>query len=202
MTLYACGLVGSRGRAFEVSDDGAWLVKDLAPRGAHGECQIHVLVICRRKSLIESTELSEQLRRNRKTGSRTVVHLAHIVVFRLVRVIVPAVVPGRAIAPDNAAGFLQPAIRIDELGTDEPCVRMTLEDRQHRVEPARSRDGIVVKEDQDLATRIAGGAIAAADKTDVGIVAQETHAADDGKCRLRRFRRGVVENPDLLSPRW
>src|ERR1700730_9350059 len=125
MTLYARGLVGSRGRAFEMSDDGAWLVKDLAPRGAHRECQIHVLVICRRESLIESTEVSEQLRRNRKTGSRTVVHLPHIVVFGLIRVIVPAVVPRRAIAPDNAAGFLQPAVRIDELGAAQSGVRMT-----------------------------------------------------------------------------
>src|ERR1700730_14421234 len=124
MTIYACGLVGARGRAFEMSDDGAWLVKDLAPRGAHGECQIPVLVIFRREPLIESTELSEQLRRNRQTGSRTVVHLAHIVVFGLVRVIVAAVVPCRAIAPDNAAGFLQPAIRINELGADQAGIRM------------------------------------------------------------------------------
>ena len=78
---------------------------------------------------------------------------------------------------------------------------MTLEDRQHGVEPARRRDRVIVQENQDLAARNAGGAIAAADKTNVGIVAHETHPADDRKCRLRRFRRGVVENHDLVSSR-
>src|SRR5256885_2821170 len=77
------------------------------------------------------------------------VHLAHIFVSGLARVVVAAVVPCRAIAPDDAAGFLQPAIRIDELGADQPGVRMTLEDRQHGVEPARRRDGVIVQRSEE-----------------------------------------------------
>ena len=113
------------------------LVEHLAPRRAHGEGDVGVLVVRRRVAQVEAAELAEQRRGNREARAGAVVDLAQVVVLRLVGVVVAAVVPRRAVAPDDAAGFLQPAVRIDELGADQPGLGMVVEHREQRVEPAR-----------------------------------------------------------------
>ena len=181
MTLHTLGLVGAGSGSLEVCNDRPGLEVDLAPRRTYGKGQVHVLVIRGRKPCIESAELREQRRGNRKTRARTVVDLAHIVVFGFVGIVVPAIVPSRAVAPYDATGFLEAAIRIDELGADQPGVGVPLENREHRFEPALGWNGIVVEKDEDRAARRLRAAIAAADKAQVGFVAHKAHAANGGK---------------------
>jgi len=55
-----------------------------------------------------------------------------------------------------------------------------LEHRQQRLQPAGGDDRVVVEEDQELAKRQLGAAVAAADEAQVLSVALEAHAAYDG----------------------
>ena len=197
VSLDAGGLVGARGLPLEVDDRRGRLVVDLAARRAHGEREVRVLVVRGRVARVEAAELAKQLHRDRDACARAVVDLAHVVVLGSVRVVVAPPVPRRPVAPDDAARLLQPAVRIDELGADEPRVRVLVEHAQDGLEPPLRHDRVVVEEHDELAARHLRAPVARADEAQVLAVALESHTRDAGERGGGRFRRSVVDDDDL-----
>ena len=197
--LDPAALVGAGGLALEVDDPGRRLVVDAAACGAHGEGEVGVLVIRRRVALVEAAELAEERRRHREAGARAVVHLPQVVVLGPVGVAVAAVVPRGAVAPDDAARLLQPAVRIDELGADQAGVRVAREDLAQRVEPALGDQRVVVEEHQPFAARERRRAVAGAQEAQVLGVALDPHAAHAREVAGRGIGRRVVEDDHLVG---
>ena len=150
VALDARGLIRAGRLALEMNDGRKGLVVDRAPGRAHGEREVHVFVIRGRVAGVEAPDFAEQRARDGEACARTVVGFAQVVVFRLVRVVVAAPVPRRSVAPDDSARLLQSAVRIDELGADQPRIRMVPEHRQDRIEPARRHDRVVVEEQREF----------------------------------------------------
>jgi hypothetical protein len=151
VSLDAAGLVAALRLALEVNDLRLRLVEDLPPRRAHGEGDVGVLVVRRGVAQVEAAEIAEQRRGDGEARAGAVVDLAQVVELRLVRVVVAAEIPRRAVAPDDAPGFLQPSIGIvslcrlspasgarrHEIASSSPPARVSLLRRRIRArEPA------------------------------------------------------------------
>ena len=133
--------------------DGLRLIQHAQSSRAHREGEVGVFVIGRRKAHIEAAELLEQGTRYRDRRAAQVVGVAQIVEPAVGRVFMASVVPAGTIGKHHAAGFLQAAVGIDQLGTDQAGIGMRLERAQQGIQPARLRHGVVVEEDQVLAAR-------------------------------------------------
>ena len=198
LVLLDAGRLVPTGRdALEVHDRRRGLVAHRASRGAHGEREVGVLVVRRRVARVEAAERREQRRGDREAGARAVVDVAHVVVLGPVGIVAAPEVPGRAVAPHDAAGFLQAAVRIDELRADEPRVGIAARIRVERVEPAGRDDRVVVEEHEALAARPRGAEVARRDEADVALGAHERHAGHRRKRLRQRLRRRVVDDDHL-----
>ena len=188
MTFDALCHVGARRLPFEVHDRRQRLVVHVAAGRAHGEREVGVLVIRGRVAGVEPSQRIPERSRNREACTRAVVGFAQVVVLGLPRVIVAAEIPGGAVAPDDPAGLLQPAIGIDELRTDQPRIGMRVEDADQRLEPAGGDDGVVVEEYERIAAGERRAPVAGPDETEVVGVALEAHARDVGEHLGQRLR--------------
>ena len=130
--------------------DTKWLIKDFPAALAHLEGEVGIFVIGRSVLRVEAAELREERCWNHHTGGRAVINLAQIVKFRFGRVLKLSAVPTRAVAPDNAAGFLQTTIRINQFGSDEPGLGFEFEGFAQGRQPALGHSGIIVKKDKKL----------------------------------------------------
>ena len=191
--------VGARGLTLEVHDRRRRLVVDAASRGAHREREVGVLVVRGPVAHVEAADLPPERNRDREARAGAVVDLAQVVVLGAVGIVVAADVPRRAVAPDDAARLLQPAVGIDELRADQPGVGPAVEHREQRVEPARRDDRVVVEQHQEVAAGELRAAVAAADEAQVLRVALEAHAGDLRKRLGSRFRRRVVHDDHLAG---
>ena len=79
--LIPAASVGARGLSFEVDDGRARLVDHLAPRGAHREGEIGVLVVRGGVARIEAAQRREQRGRDGEAGAGAVIGLAQVVVL-------------------------------------------------------------------------------------------------------------------------
>ena len=109
--------VGAVGNSLKVDDLGEGLIHHPVARFSHLKGQVRVLAVGRGVPLVKAADLFPQPHRQHDGGAGNVVHVLHIVVLRLVRVVHPAVVPAGAVAPDDSAGLLKPSIRVYQLGT-------------------------------------------------------------------------------------
>ena len=107
------GALVTRGDAFVVHDLGARLVDDAIAQRAHAETQIRIFVVGRPVRFREAAQSLEQLPTNEQRRARNVIGIAQEVVSRIVGIFGMADVPPGRIAPEDVAGFLQPAVRID-----------------------------------------------------------------------------------------
>ncbi len=189
--------VRARGDAFEMHDRRCGFVVHLVSGRAHGECEVGVFVVGRRVAHVEPAEPAEQIRAHEDRGARAIVGFATERVARIVRIVEAAVVPAGAVAEDDAAGFLQARIRIDQFCADEAGIRRFLDAAHERVEPAGGHLRVVVEEDQQLALRGGGAGVARADEAEIRGVAHDADAFDVGEARRGRVARGVVDDDDF-----
>ncbi len=181
-----------------VDDGGERLIDATQPRRAHAEGKIAVLAIGRCEGFVETAELVPDVPGDGDGGAGDIIRLLHIVELGCRGVLVATIVPGGAVAPDDATGLLQRAVRVDQLRAGE-ADRLVGAQRFHQlIEPARQRDGVVVEEDQHLAACRRGGGIAIAQEAEVLLVAPVMHHTADGRDqRSSAVRRGVVGDDDL-----
>ncbi len=140
---------------------------------------------------------SPQLLRDHQAGAGAVIDLAGIVALGSVGIHAPAIIARRAVAPDDASGLLDPAVRIDELGPDRADIPEGLKGLDHPVEPPLGHRGVVVQEQEIAATRRRGTLVARMDKPQVFVVPHESQSAYAAAQLNRRIGRAVVDQDDL-----
>ena len=189
--------IGAGSRAFVVDDQRSRLVQHAQAGAAHREGEVGVLVIGRGVANIEAVKPFEQRARDRDRRAAAVIGIAHVGEPAVVGRFAATVVPAGAVGEYHAAGFLQAAVGIHELGADQAGVRMSLEGLQHRIQPARLRHGVVVEEDQELAARQRRAVVAGGDEAAIGFAGVHAQAIDPGELRQRVVRRSVVDHDQL-----
>jgi hypothetical protein len=130
--------IGAGRLAFEMDDRAARLVEDLAARRAHREREVGVLVVRGRVSGGRIRRGVEQLAPDGEARAGAVVRLAQVVVLGRFGIVVAPVVPRGAVAPHDAARFLQAAVRVHELRAHEARIGHASRTCEQRVEPARA----------------------------------------------------------------
>ncbi len=160
-------------------DPRTWLVQHLEAAFTQPEGEIAVLAIGRRVAFVEPAHGVEQDARYQQRCRRAVVNLAQIVVGGPIRAIEPAVIPARAIVPDDAARLLQPAVRIQQLGADRADVTAESERQQQRIEPVRQHLRVVVQQQQELALGDARGGVAGAQIAEVARIDDPVNQGTD-----------------------
>ena len=105
-------------------------------------------------------------------------NLTREVVTGMTGVVELAVVPAGAVAPDHAAGFLEPSIGIDQLGAGKSRPGLISEGSFQGLEPAGCDHRVIVEEDKKATTRHARAAVARANETEVLLVPDRDQAFD------------------------
>ena len=98
--------IGSVRHTLKMNHLGQWLIYHPVSGFSHLKGQIGIFTVCRGKSGIKSADLLPQIIRQQDRRTGNVIHILHIVIFRLIRVIQTAIVPAGTIAPDDAASLL------------------------------------------------------------------------------------------------
>ena len=180
--------VGAAGNALEMHHFRARLIDHLESGLTHLEGQIGVFVVGRGVVAVESAELGEQAGANQDRRTRTVVHLARVVEARVVGLLESAIVPAVSVAKDDAPGFLQAAIGVDQLGARQPALGNLGKGVHQCVQPAGPDRGVIVEKADELAASLRSARIAGADEAQVLGVADQPQAIDLGQlvCALIR----------------
>ena len=144
--LDALVLIGPVRHPLVMDDDGAGHVEHLLAGGAQAEGEVAVLAIGRQENLVEAVHLLEGIAADHERGARAVIGLADVVVFGAGRVEAATVVPGVAVIPQNAAGFLQRAVREDQLRARHCGIRPDVERVGQGIDGAGPEFGVVVEE--------------------------------------------------------
>ena len=187
--------------ALKMHDPRPWLIQGLQTQSPQSEGKIGVFEIGRRIALIEAAHAQEQGTRDHQGGAGAVVHLSHIVVNRLVGIFVPAEIPAAAVVPDDAAGFLQGAVGIQQLGPDRAHVVSAAEQRQHCVAPAVQHLRVVVQEQQILPARGFRRPVATADEAQIGLVPLQADAFDSGQVGDLLSGEGIIDDDHFQQGR-
>ena len=109
-----------------------------------GEGEVGILAVGRCKEFIKASDFFPKGSANEDCRTGDIVYFLHIIVFRLIRVLQSSVVPAGGIGPDNSARFLQPPVRVDELGTHHTGIRASFYKLQKGREPAFCHFRIIV----------------------------------------------------------
>ncbi len=195
--LDAAAGIRAAGDAFEMDHRGRRLVDHLQACLADLEGQVGVLVIGRCIAGIEAAQALEQLFFQHDCGTGTIVGGAGVAVGRVGRIAKAPVVPARAIAEHQAAGFLQATVGIDQARTDQAGAVEFRERVQHGFQPAGGDLGIVVEEQQPAAAGRRRAGVAAADEAQVFLVAEQVQAGNGGQGVGAVIGRGIVDNDDF-----
>jgi hypothetical protein len=197
VALHAFREVGAVGYALEVDDFRRGLVIDAATRFACTEAEVRILAVGRHVALVETAEGFEKRARNEQARARAVVGFAHIVVFRLRRVVAAPVVPCGTVAPHDAARLLQAPVGVDEFAPATPAFGSRSKIARSASSDPGCTDDVVVEEKEIVAARERCAAIAVAHEPEVGHVPLEAHALHDREAIGGGFRRAVVHDEDL-----
>ena len=114
--------------------------------GAHLETEIGVLVVGRRKLRAEAPHPIPHLAGDGQGGAAHIIGKTGVTEAWLPWITAFAVIPRLAIAPNNAAGLLEAAIWIDQLGTGNAGIRPALEYRLQFIQPEGAGLGVVVEQ--------------------------------------------------------
>ncbi len=144
--LTPCAHVGPAGRPFAVRDDRARLVHDAEALAPRREAKVAVLEIRRREAFVEAADALEQRAANEHRRAGAIVDVARVLVRGIVGALSAPVVPPARVTPDDAAGFLQRAVGVDELRAHHADGRIALRRLHERVEPPGVHFRVVVQE--------------------------------------------------------
>ena len=175
------------GNALKMDHPGKRLVHHPVTGPAHLKCQIRILAVGRRKALVKTADLLPQRHGQQDRRPGNVVHILHIVVFRLFRVVQTPVIPAGTVAPDDSARLLKAAVRVHQLGADHADGRIGFDQVYQGGQPARRHLGVVVQEHDVFSPGRQSRLVAVAQKALVGGIAPDHQPFHE----LVKLRRGV-----------
>ena len=108
---------------------------------------------------------------------------------------------GPAVAPHDAAGFLQLSVRPQHLGADGADRGIGLQPAQRVCNGAFCQFHVVVEIQHRIGCRNFQPGVATADKADIAFEPQQT-GAGDVLCQVARFVRGTGVNQNQLDGPW
>ena len=158
--FHARAEIGAVGDPLEMYHHRTRLIEHGTAGGAQPEGEIGILAIGGGKGWIEATNGREIGAAHQQGSAGEVVGVAHVIIDRFVPVIEAAIIPAGGIVPDDAAGFLQAAIGVDQLGTGGSGIGAAAQQIDERIQPAGLHLGIVVQEQQELGLGLPGGPVA------------------------------------------
>src|SRR5262249_6382874 len=155
-------------RAPFIVNDGAFgLVIHSVPLLTRPDAIIGIFVVGGEIVGVKAAQLGKQGTPGGEEGPRAIIDFADVVnqgVFGIE--VSTAEVGGRAIGEDHTASLLQTPVWIEQLASYSSSLGERLEDSQKRREPTRQCDGVIVQEDEDLASRGACPSITGCNKAD------------------------------------
>ena len=176
------------GDAEMVDDDGLVQVAHAPAGRAQAQTEIDILAICGPEPFVEQ-RIAHQIASHHQRGARTVRDVAVIAVARLVRVAEEPYHAAFTVRTDEAAGFLEPPVGIDDLRANRTECRVIVERGDHARERAGEQLGIIVEQQHIAAPALREGGVAVADKPLVGSLAHEgqvLHLAQQQRLRVGR----------------
>lgn len=202
MRLDPRGNIGAVGHALDVHNLGAWLVERGEAYLAQAKGKVGVLEISRRVARIEPAQPREERSAHHQRGTGTIIDRAYVVVFGPGRVIAASVIPAAGIIPDDAAGFLQAAIRIEKLGADRASIRASPHQVHHRIKPAGAGLRIVVEEHQVFADGPFCCFVAGTQESQIARLADQPDAPDARELSDLGIGRGIIDDDHLDRRGW
>ena len=199
--MFAADAVGAHITELELRNPRSRLEIDAGATGANLECEVDVLAVSRRVRRGEAPKLLERRVARHHRHARTVVGLAQVAVVGPCWIVAVPEMPGRAVAPDHAAGRLQSSIGQQQLGSNQGAIGAHLEHAQQAVQPTFVDQDPVAQEMQVFASRQAGDPVAAAriaDRRGLGLDAQPGYARQLVHMRIAA---GVVDQDHFESSR-
>src|SRR5579862_7301399 len=119
---------------------------------AQCEAIIRILVICGVEAGVEAALFQKQFSRRCEQRSRTVIDFPEEAEKGRVRILVVlAEIASGSVGKNDAAGFLEGSIRIDELAAHCSDIRLFPENAQERWKPSGFRQSVVIQEKENLA---------------------------------------------------
>jgi hypothetical protein len=174
-----------------------WAVINLPSRCSHAEGKIAVLAIGGREKLVKAAEFVPQGARDEDRASRNIVGLSHVIVLGLVRVVRPAIVPARTVAPNDSARFLKRPVGKKQFRPGQASVRESIKDRKQRFEPAFPDQRVVVEQEQEIALRKLGAPVACLEKAEVGRIDLQQEPRHFSEQFNAGLARSVVHDDDF-----
>ena len=129
---------------FEMMNNDGWVVDDAKAKLSNSHAEISIFVVARRIVAIKTTERLHQRRWHEKEDRRTIIHVPRVARTRVERVAVPGTTGRASVAPDHATGFLQPAMRANDLSPDCTDTALRAELPQASLHRARREPNIIV----------------------------------------------------------
>ena len=185
-------LVVAEGQPLVVDDRRARLVVDAKAAASQIEAEIDFLVVAGGEDPVEASPLLEQVPAHEQRGAAAVVDLAGKVVAGVVLVATSSQVPARAVGEYDPARLLQPAVGVDELGSNGSHVRLP-DPLQERLEPSRGDDGVVVQEEEVSTARDRCAVICRIEESGVLAMVDYLQPSASDELGEPSFGRGVVD---------
>ena len=186
--------IGAVGYTFKVGDDGLRLIYDAVSVLPDFESQVRVLAVGRGIAFVETADLLPEAAADHDGGAGDIVHVLHVVEFRKIRILQAPVVPAGGIAPDDAARFLQPSVRVHQLRSGHANGGILLQELHKPFAPALIDLRVVVQEEQVLAPRLLRRLVAVPEKALVHGIAADDQALGKVVQILRRVSGDIVRD--------
>lgn len=190
--------VGAVGDAFEVDDFGGGLDDDAQAEGADAEAEVGVFVVGGGVVGVEPGEGFEGFAAEHEGGAGDVIGVAEVVELGGGGIAVAAPVPAIAHFPDDAADFLEGAVREEEAGAGDADIGEGFEGFDQGIEPAIADQGVVVEEEEEIAGGGGGAGVAGGDEAAVGFGADDADGAGEDEGGEEGFvTRAVIDDDDF-----
>lgn len=167
--------VGAVATPLEMHDRRGRLNYDAITRFPNAEAQVGILVISRFVQGVEAPEFAEQQGTHHQRSAAHIIGVAQIAVIRVLRVLLAPPVPTTAVAPNDAAAFLQFALAEQQARARDADGRI-LERVAQGIEPFVLNQRVVVEKIDELAACRFRAGVARADEAQVLLVPDNLHA--------------------------
>ena len=191
--------IGAVGDALEVNHLRQRLVNHPVSVAADLKGQVRVLAVGRRIAVIKPADLLPQASADENRGAGDIVHILDVVVFCLVRIIQAAVVPAGSVAPDDAAGFLQAPVGIDQLGAAHAHGAVLFHHLHQGRKPALGHLRVIVQEHDVGSLRRLCRIVAVPEEPLVCAVSADHQVLGKFCQMLRRILRHVIGDDHLIA---
>jgi hypothetical protein len=165
---------------------------------------IDILEISRRKSVIQSAQLLEQIPPGHQERTGAIIHVALKQILRRRGIVAAAILQDVSLAPQSATGFLQTAIQENDATTHRANVVLRSQKAHRGAQAIALNFGVIVQKKQILASGRGGRLVDAVGKTVIFFVANRRrtfNAIKQQGCvivaaivREDNFRSGILQS--------